>query len=126
MPRWSPLGVKIKISDEHPRLFHIGVPPLGLSLSVNYLVATLGLAFLFGLSFRLGLGLLFCVSLKRRVRRTLRDLYSPYFLPEVMVKFTRKGKGHFVSLSESSMHLMECISGHNPRLCTVAKLLKLL
>ena len=24
---WSPLGVKFKISDEHPRLFHIGVPP---------------------------------------------------------------------------------------------------
>ena len=26
-PRWSPLGVKFKISDEHPRLFHMGVPP---------------------------------------------------------------------------------------------------
>ena len=24
-PRWSPLGVKFKISDEHRRLFHIGV-----------------------------------------------------------------------------------------------------
>ncbi|CAH3143342.1 unnamed protein product, partial [Porites evermanni] len=23
-PRWSPLGVKFKISDEHPRLFHMG------------------------------------------------------------------------------------------------------
>ena len=29
-PDWSPLGVKFKISDEHPRLFHIGVPPPGL------------------------------------------------------------------------------------------------
>ena len=27
-PRWSPLGVKFKISDEHPRLFHMGVPPI--------------------------------------------------------------------------------------------------
>ena len=26
-PRWSALGFKFKISDEHPRLFHIGVPP---------------------------------------------------------------------------------------------------
>ena len=27
MPRWSPLGVKFKISDEHPHLFLMGVPP---------------------------------------------------------------------------------------------------
>ena len=26
-PDWSLLGVKFKISDEHPRPFHIGVPP---------------------------------------------------------------------------------------------------
>ena len=26
-PDGAPLGVKFKISDEHPRLFHIGVPP---------------------------------------------------------------------------------------------------
>ena len=26
----QPLGVKFKISDEHPRLFHMGVPPPGL------------------------------------------------------------------------------------------------
>ena len=26
-PDWSPLGVKFKISDEHPRLFHMVVPP---------------------------------------------------------------------------------------------------
>ena len=29
-PDWSPLGVKFKISDEHPRLFHMGVPLPGL------------------------------------------------------------------------------------------------
>ena len=26
-PDWSPFGVKFKISDEHPRLFHMGVSP---------------------------------------------------------------------------------------------------
>ena len=26
-PDWSPLGVKFKICDKHPRLFHMGVPP---------------------------------------------------------------------------------------------------
>ena len=29
MVSWSPLGVKLKIFEEHPRLFHIGVPPPG-------------------------------------------------------------------------------------------------
>ena len=33
-PSWSPLGVKFKISDEHPRLFHMGVPPPGHKASV--------------------------------------------------------------------------------------------
>ena len=39
-PRWSPLGVKFKISKEHPRLFHIGVPPgdyMHLVLAVEFL-----------------------------------------------------------------------------------------
>ena len=26
-PDWSPLGVKFKISDEHPRPFQMGFPP---------------------------------------------------------------------------------------------------
>ena len=38
------------------------------------------------------------VSLRRRVGRTLYDLHSPYLLPEVMVKLTRKVRGHFVTL----------------------------
>ena len=46
-------------------------------------------------------------------RRTLNDLYCQYFLPEVMVKFTRKARGHFVTFIESGMHLIKCISGHN-------------
>ena len=48
------------------------------------------------------------VSLRRRVGRTLYDNYCPYFLPEVMVKFTKKARGHFVTLIKSSMHLTEC------------------
>ena len=40
-PRWSPLGVKFKISDKHPCLIHIGVlPPRWCPLKtfiVNYL-----------------------------------------------------------------------------------------
>ena len=35
-----------------------------LSLSVNHLVVTLGLAFVLGLSFRFGLGLLLCYDFK--------------------------------------------------------------
>ena len=51
----------------------------------------------------------------RRLRRTLYDLCCPYFLPEVMVNFTRKATGHFVTLTESGMYLIECIAGHNSR-----------
>ena len=29
------------------------------------------------------------------------------------MKFTRKASGHFVTLIEVDMHLIECISGHN-------------
>ena len=46
------------------------------------------------------------------IRRTLYDLYCPYFSPEVMVKFTRRETGHFVTLIENGMHLITCISGH--------------
>ena len=34
------------------------------------------------------------------------------FSPEAMVKFTRRATGHFVTLIESGMHLITCISGH--------------
>ena len=60
------------------------------------------------LSFSLASGFAVYVSLRRRV-----DLYSPYVLPEVTVKFTRKARRHFVSLIESGIRLIECISGHN-------------
>ena len=91
----------------------ISVPPsVPLSVSLNHLVVTLGLVIVFGLSSSLGLGWLFYVSSRRKARRTLYDLDCPYFSPEVMVKFTRKARGYFVTLTESSMHLMECISGH--------------
>ena len=44
---------------------------------------------------------------------TYYDLYCPYFLLEVMVKFTRRATGHFVMLIEIGMHLIESNSGHN-------------
>ena len=63
--------------------------------------------------FRLGLGLLFMSqSSTIIVRRTLYDVYCQYFSPGAMVKFTRKATGHFVTLTESGMHLIACISGH--------------
>ena len=78
------------------------------SLSVNHLVVPSRLAFVFGLFFGLGLGLLFML------RRTLYDLYGQYFFPEVMVKFMRWATGHFVMLIETGMHLImiTCTSGH--------------
>ena len=33
-----------------------------------------------------------------------------------MVKFTRKAMGHFVTLTEIGMHLIECIAGYNSTL----------
>ena len=48
---------------------------------------------MFGLSFRLGLGLLILfVPLSRRVMRTLYDPYILYFSSEVIVKFTIKAR----------------------------------
>ena len=40
------------------------------------------------------------VKVRRRVRRARHDLYCPYFLPKVMLKFMRKAKGYCVSLIE--------------------------
>ena len=72
-----------------------------LRLSVNHLVVTLGLAFVFGFSFRSGrIRVTVYVPLRGRVGRTLYDLYCPYFSSEVMMKFTRKAMGHFVTLIE--------------------------
>ena len=66
---------------------------------------------MFGLSFRLGFRVTVQVSLRRRVKTTLYDLSCPYFLPEVMVKFSRKARGHFVTLIEVGVHVIEGISG---------------
>ena len=43
----------------------------------------------------------------------------PYFLAEVMVKFTRKAKRHFVMVIKCSMYQIECNSGHNSRLVPI-------
>ena len=47
-----------------------------------------------------------------QLRGHFYDLYTVYLLPEVMVKFTRRATGHFVTLIEISIHLITCISGH--------------
>ena len=52
------------------------------------------------------------VSLKSIVRRTLYDLYSPSFLPDVMYKLTRRVRRHFVTLIEIGMLLIESNPGH--------------
>ena len=40
------------------------------------------------------------VTVRRRARRALHDLYCRYFLPKVMLKFMRKAKGHCMSIIE--------------------------
>lgn len=76
-------------------------------ISVSHLVVTFGLEFVFSLSFRLGLGLPFMSPWGEEllVEGHLNDLYCPYFLPDVMMKFTRKAKGHFVTIIEVGMDL---------------------
>ena len=64
--------------------------------------------------------LLFMHVSLRRVRRTLHDLYSIYFLPEVILKFTGKVKEHFVTLivciSEQTLfHWERKINQHGER-----------
>jgi len=65
----------------------------------------------FGLSFRLGLGLL-CPLEEKSEKDTLRPL-SSVFLPEVTMKLTRKATGHFVRLIKVDTPLIECPAGHN-------------
>ena len=43
--------------------------------------------------FRLVMGLLCFVSSRKRVRRTLYDFYSPFFLPESGGEVSHKGEG---------------------------------
>ena len=71
------------------------IQSFGQSLSINLCIVTLGLVFVFGLtlSFRLGLELLFAVSLKRRASRTLYDFYLLYLLC-----------AHSLTLIEISLH----------------------
>ena len=45
LSRWSPLGVKFKISDEHPRLFHMRVPILPRVVPADFGVLWLVLPF---------------------------------------------------------------------------------
>ena len=67
---------------------------------------------MFGLSFRLGLGLLFMSLQGLYLGGHFMTFTCPYYSPEVMVKFTRRATGHFVTLFQNGMHLIRCIYGH--------------
>ena len=69
------------------------------------LMSELALVLVSFLKVRLGLPF---PSWRNRVRRTLYDFHCPYFPPEVIVMLTRKARGHFVTLIEVGMHLLEC------------------
>ena len=47
------------------------------------------------------------------VRRTVYDLYSLYFLPEMRVKFMKWNRGHLVMLIEIGLHALMCTSAHS-------------
>lgn len=51
-----------------------------------------------------------------RVSICAQFIFCPYFQPEVMVKFTRTAKEHFMMLIELSMLPTECIAGPNSSL----------
>ena len=59
-------------------------------------------------AFRFGSGLLFMHLYGVEIGGHFMTFTCPYFSPKVMVKFSRKVKGHFVMLIESAMHLVEC------------------
>ena len=46
------------------------------------------------------------ISLRNKEMRTLYDLYCPYFLPNIMVMFTRKVSEHFMKLIEIGILLI--------------------
>ena len=46
-----------------------------------------------------------------RVRKTLYGLYSVFFVTNYVEEWSRTVKGHFVTLIEVSIHLIECIFG---------------
>lgn len=74
------------------------------------LFVTLG--FVFGLSLGLGFKVTVYVCSRIIVGSTLYDLYSPYFVLEERVKFTRRAMERLVTLIEIGMHLIMCISGN--------------
>ena len=84
--------------------------------SVNHLIVTLGLALVSGFIFKVRVWVTNHVSSRKGVRKSLNDLYCQHFLPEAMVKFTRKVMGHSVMFIESDILLIMSISTHC--LCT--------
>ena len=88
-------------------LLNFGKHPAKYKRKPPVTVSDFSVSICIGVIFRLELGSLFVSS-----RRTLYDLYCPYFSPEVIVKFTRWATGHFVTLTRNRRHLSWCISGH--------------
>lgn len=46
------------------------------------------------------------VSSRSTAGRTLYDPYSPYSVPNMMLKLTQRNKGHFVTLFDVGKHLI--------------------
>ena len=84
--------------------------------SVNHLIVTLGLPLVSGFIIKVRVWVTVHVSSRKGVKKSLHDLYCQYFLPEAMVKFTRKVMGHSVMFIESDILLIMSISRHC--LCT--------
>lgn len=84
---------------------------VSLSLSVNYLLVTLGLAFVPGLFLILGSAYCF-VFLRGVVRRTLNNLYFLYLSLQVMLNLSQMGREHLMKLIEVGRHPIVCNPGH--------------
>ena len=56
--------------------------------------------------FTLGIWLLFFVSSRSTVGRTPYDPYSPYSLPNMMLKLSQRNREHFVTLFDVGKHLI--------------------
>lgn len=84
---------------------------VSLSLSVNYLLVTLGLAFVPGLFLNLGSAYCF-VFLRSVVRRSLHNLYFLYLSLQVMLNLSQMGREHLMKLIEVGRHPIFCNPGH--------------
>lgn len=83
-----------------------------LSPSVNQVFLTLVLAFALVCFSQVGFGDTIIASLRGRVRRIIRDLYC-ICLRKLWLR--RRVRGHFVTLTESNVRLIDCNLGNIKR-----------